>query len=246
MQPLRILESEKNSLQVELAPSEELIVFPSFCAESRFRYTLARDLLVPRMLAGRWAECRYTAGNETRSVQLHGPETHGHFHLLRIPKGRSMFIRMGSLAAYRFSEGGRFLTARGLLSPARWFSVTAFAVVAQGPAEIVLYGDDLVVSEMLERPRCFADRMVAFDAHVPFRVRGLRQEGTAGSILDALSSVVEASFQRATTLGRRTTIDGGRPPSLVWKALRLVLGGLILGSVVERLIFSRWLWSWIS
>jgi hypothetical protein len=245
MRPLTIAENDQNSLRVELPAGDSLTVFPAFYAESGFRPTAAKDLWLSRVLAGRVLECQYAAVGEKRSLQLHGPDPHGHFHVVHVPRDGNLFVRLDAMAGYQFSPGGSFLKAHGLLSLARWFSGTAFAVVAQGPCNLIFYGPDLVYSEMQERPRCFTRRLVAFDARVPFRVRGLRPEGSVGTIFDALSSVVEATFQRDTPLVRRTAVETGRAHGNVWKAVQLVSGGLIIGPLLEHLLVSRWLWSWI-
>jgi hypothetical protein len=248
MAPMHIVESDHNSLLVECAAGDHLTVFPEFVATGGFQVkpVASRDLLISRFLAGRLMECRFDAPAEKRGIQLHGPDSHGRFIVVHVPDGQAMFIRLESLAAYRLGSQAGFSVSRKLVSPVRWFCGTAFAVIANGPADLIFYGPDLVYTESHDQQQCFAHRLVAFDARTPFRIQGLRPEGHAGTCFDALSSVVDVSFLHSTPLVRRTTVEGKHVGTRLRKAARLVFGSLICGSILEHLLFSRWLWSWIS
>lgn len=248
MRPLDIIQSDSNSLLIKLHEGEHVVVFPSFIASGDFRVhaVMFSGLAISRLLAGRLMECHFIAKGGERTVQLHDEnEPHGKFLVLRVAEGQKMLIRLPSLAAYRLGHGGRFVSARRLWSPVRWFTGTAFAVVAVGPVDLVLYGADLVLTSSQEHLTCFANRLVAFDASTPFRIRSLRPEGHVGTWFDALSSIVEVEFQKATPLVRRTTGDGKQIGARVRQAVSLVFGAFIFGSLLEHLFFSAWLWSWL-
>jgi hypothetical protein len=244
---MNIVESDQNSLKLQCVAGEHLTVFPEFVATGGFhvRPVASRDLFVSRWLAGRLMECRYEAPTEIR-VQLHGPNPHGRFLNVHVADGQSIFIRLAALAAYQVGPKGRLFISRSFLSPGRWFTRTAIAVIVSGPADLIFYGPDLVGAESRDEQQCFAHRLVAFDACVPFRIRGLSPEGHAGTFVDALSSLVDVTFCQPTLLVRRTAVEGHHVGSRLAKAARLVFGCLILGSLIEHIIFSRWLWSWIS
>lgn len=244
---MKIVEAGQNSLVLQCVAGEHLTVFTEFVATGGFhvRPVASRDLLVSRWLAGRLLECRYEAPTDIR-VQLHGLNTNGRFLNIHVAEGQSMFIRLSALAAYQIGPKGRLFVSRRFLSPVRWFTRTAIATIVSGPAELIFYGPDLVGGETRDRQQCHAHRLVAFDACVPFRIQGLSPEGYAGACVDALSSLVDVTFCQPTLLVRRTAVEGHHVGSRLPRAARLIFGCLILGSLIEHLIFSRWLWSWIS
>jgi hypothetical protein len=244
-----VVESTVNSLLVQCVSGESLTVFPDFIATGGFHVkpVASRDILLSRLFAGRLLECHYEAHGESQAVQLHhASNRHGRFLVVQVSEGQAMAVRLDALAAYRFGDGGRFSVSRKFVLPVRWFTRTVIAVVAHGPADLIFYGEDLASIEPRDHQQCFADRLVAFDAHVPFRIQGLRPEGHAGACFDALSTVVDVIFCQPTPLVRRTVVQGQRAGSKVGKAASLIFGGLILGSFIERFLFSQWLWSWIS
>lgn len=249
MKPLDIIQSENNLLLIRLHAGEDVVVFRSFIASGDFRVhaVMSSGLAISRWLAGRLMECHFAAKGGERTVQLYvdKPYRHGKFLVHPVAEGQKQLIRLPALAAYRLGKGGRFVSARKLWSPVRWFTGTAFAVVAVGPVDLVLYGANLVLKNSQEHPACFANHLVAFDALTPFRIHSLRPEGHVGTWFDALSSIVDVEFQKATPLIQGTTGDGRQIGTRVRQAVSLVFGTFICGSLLEHLFFSSWLWSWL-
>lgn len=247
MQPLAVIQSDHNSLLVNLAGDDHLTVFPPFIGSGQFvvKPIASGDLLPARVLSGRLMECHFATTGDERTVQLHGLEANGRFLVVRVDEGEKMFLRFPALAAYRLGPGGRFASARKLTSPVRWYTGTAFAIVAVGPVDLVLYGTNLVSTESRERLTCFAHHLVAFDARTTFHIRGLRPEGHVGTWLDALSNVVEVAFEGATPVVRRTTGDGSGVGVRIRQVVSMVFGTFIGGSIFEHLLVSPWLWSLI-
>jgi hypothetical protein len=245
---MQVAVSEANSLKVVLSPEERLNVFPMFAACGGYDpRPIARSVFLSRWFAGKITEYCYQAGPQPMAVQLHGPDAHGRFHVMPVAEGHAVVVRLKELAGYRLGGGNaRLASCRQLFSPVRWYTRTAFAVVVHGPAELVFYGPGLQYSESREHQECFASRLVAFDARTPFRIRGLRPTGSAGSVFDALSTVVDVSFLGATPLVWRTTADDAQSGNRTRRTMHLILGSLIGGSFLEHLLFSRWLWSWVS
>lgn len=232
---------EGNELTVCLEPGETLHFDLHFLRSAKFSRDISPhfwDALVARLMSGKLWEPHLTAGPQGDKLLLSGPEPYGCFHVVLVEPGKTMFVRLPHLVAYAFNEGGRFSSSLNPFDPVRWLIGATSSAFVRGPASLVFYGRacEDVMAEAGEQ--CFADQIYAFSADSPFRVTGYLPQGDGfwADLMNTLSTTVNMSFEAPVRLVK-TTLRQERSNRLgmLW---RLVWAGILLGWVVERIVFA--------
>ena len=242
--------TDSNECVLVLSAGETVHFGHHFLRHSGFAIPLVpshRGALLARLLAGKLWECSHTAGLSEERVRIGGNDAHGHgrFKALDVPSGELLFVRLGRVAAYTVSQGGGYVSSRGLLDPIRWLTGTTFAVLLRGPCTVVFYGVGLDVYEGPSNEECFADQILAFDARVPFQVQGLQPLGAGGGVMNAFSNTVVMCFLQKTPLAK-TTVRAAFRSNRFSQFFRLIAMGVFGGWLLEKVFFEDYIWSWMK
>jgi len=238
---MRFVNLDGNELTAELEPGETLYFDLHFLRSPKFSRDMTPhfwEALVPRLLAGKLWEPHLTAGNAGDIVLLSGPEPYGRFHVVKVPAGRKMFVRLKHLVGYAFDHGGKFSSSLNVLDPVRWLIGAPTSVFLHGPASLIFYGR--AVEHFMVDPgeECFADQIHAFSAEAPFQVSGFLPQGSGfwADLINTVSTTVNMTFLAPVELVK-TTLRQEHTNRLgsLW---RLVFVTILLGWLVQRMVFS--------
>jgi len=241
-----------NRASVELPPGESLYAGQKWL-RSRLRDQDLRpafwkdclpDAFVARLLAGRLFDPYVRSTSEPRRVDLVGMDPKGSFVACDVEGSESFVVRLGSLAAYRFGQGGRFGVSWRPWDPARWVTGMVSAVVVCGPASIILYGTELAEAVATEEYDCRSDLVAAFDANAEFSL-GAEKDGGVGWLAPIMTST-SGNVYMCFEPGTRVVQSAGAPArrGRLAKAHRIIIGVLLGAYLLEPYCiepFLRWL-----
>ncbi len=241
-----------NRASIDLLPSESLYAGHHWLRsrmrdqdlQPAFWKSFLPDAFFARLFAGRLFDPYVRPTAKQCRVDLVGMDPKGTFVACDVASHQAFFVRLPSLAAYRFGEGGRFGASWKPWDVARWMTGMVSAVVVHGPASIVLYGTDLAEAVATEEYDCRSDLVAAFDANAEFSL-GAEMDGGSGRlapIMTTTSGNVYMCFEPGTRVVQATGAPSHR--GRLAQAPRIIVGVLLGAYLLEPYLIEpllRWL-----
>jgi hypothetical protein len=229
-----------NELTIEIGCDERLYFRPNFLVSRRvgrsFLPKWIRRAPISRIFHGCYWLAQLTGAEKSEKIKFVGPSITGNFKVLKIGEQERYFVNLRNFVGIRTSLK-RGVTKplathfRGLLSLHCWLIGHPLPVIFYGPAEVILYGQNLTITE-----ECNADllisQIVSFDAAKPFNVLPLLSDGG-----------VWTDFSNGLTFDSRINVKNGwllyeqvNPARSSFRILRTILAHFLLSAFISGII----------